>query len=383
LGMNLQEQFKIIRPYRDPDVKPAIERLVKHPKFHAVLNYLFEGMDLADLTERFKSIETIHQFQLFFSHHTVKTILEKTSSGITEQGYENLDTKKSYLFVANHRDIVLDAAIMQYLLYNNGHRTSQITFGENLMTEQLLLDIGKLNKMFTFYRGGSRIEQYNNAIINSAYINHVIKTEDESIWIAQRNGRTKNGDDRTQTGLIKMLTVGSDQVCSSLASLNIVPVTISYEIEPCDIQKVRELYISRRKEYVKTPTEDFLSILAGITGKKGHIHYAFGKPLNDFILSMESEELHTNEIVERITGEIDRQVHKDFMLWPGNYIAYDLLRGTTLYKDRYSNDQKMEFEGTMNKKTGTLEGFDQGELRDIYLQMYANPVINKRNLQSA
>ena len=181
--------------------------------------------------------------------------------------------------MANHRDIVLDAAILQYLLHKNGYKTSQITFSENLMMDQLLLDLGKLNKMFTFYRGGSKITQYRNAVINSAYINHVLKEQKESIWIAQRNGRTKNGDDRTQTGLIKMLAMGSEQVCDSLADLNIVPVTISYENEPCDILKVRELYLSRREKYVKSPNEDLMSILGRNHRRQGQDSFLIWKAL--------------------------------------------------------------------------------------------------------
>ena len=378
--MDLNQQFEIIRPYVDHEVKPAIDRLVSHPRFESVLKYLFEGADVQELTGKFKSIETVDQFQLFFSSYTVKTIVDKTSQGLTDQGEEKLDPEKSYLFVANHRDIVLDAAIMQYLLHVHGHRTSQITFGENLMSEQLLLDMGKLNKMFTFYRGGTRIEQYRNAVINSAYINHVIKEKKESIWIAQRNGRTKDGDDKTQTGLIKMFTVGSEQVGDTLADLNIVPVTISYEIEPCDIQKVKELYIARREEYVKSPGEDYMNILAGITGEKGRIHYAFGTPLNDFIHSLTSQSLHANEIIDKIVDEIDRQIHQDYFLWPSNYLAFDLLHDTTENSDHYTEEEKVIYVETMNRKIAALEGFDAAELKEMYLRMYANPVVNRRAL---
>lgn len=374
--MDFSKQFDLIRPYRDHEVHPAIERLINHPMFKPVLNYLFEGEDEDQLLNTFRSIHSVDHFQKFFSKHTVGRIVEKTSTGLTVEGIERLDRSMPYLFVGNHRDIVLDAAIMQYLLHLNGHQTSQITFGENLMSEQLLLDIGKLNKMFTFYRGGTRIEQYNNAVINSAYINHVIQQEGESIWIAQRNGRTKDGDDRTQPGLIKMLTVGSSDISSLLEHLNIVPVTISYEIEPCDIQKVRELYIARRESYEKGPDEDFMSILSGITGDKGRIHYVFGEPLNGFIRSLEPQNLHVNDLVERITFEIDRQVHTSYRLWPANYVASDLLRGRDEHYHHYSEYEKQGFEEYMNARITPLREFEQSELRRMFLQMYANPVLN-------
>ena len=374
--MGLSEQFEDIRPYKDHEVKPAIERLVKHPGFAGVLNYLFEGADADELTRKFREIRSVDQFQAVFSSHTVETIVKKSSAGLSYSGAEGLDPGKPYLFVANHRDIVLDAAIMQYLLHKDGYKTSQITFSENLMMDQLLLDLGKLNKMFTFYRGGSKITQYRNAMINSAYINHVLKQEKESIWIAQRNGRTKNGDDRTQTGLIKMLALGSEQIFDSLAELNIIPVSISYENEPCDILKARELYIGRHEKYVKSPNEDLKSILAGITGDKGRIHFTFGRALNDSILKLKSEKLHDNDAIERIAGEIDRQIHLGYNLWPNNYIAADILEGGTRFKHHYSEKDFERFKMTMKEKASSLEGMDQDEVANIYLEIYARPVFN-------
>jgi hypothetical protein len=379
--MKMPEQFDTIRPYQDHEVKPAIERLVSHPLYPPLVKYLYGDADIDTLTAKFRSIETIHDFQHFFSKYTVGRIIEKSSRGLTARGTENIDPQISYLFVANHRDIVLDTAIMQWLLDEFGHRSSQITIGENLLTGQFMQDLGKLNKVVTFFRGGSKVEQYRNALTSSAYINYVIKEQKESIWIAHRNGRTKDGNDRTQTGLIKMLSAGNQDICGELAGLNIVPVTISYEIEPCDILKVRELYISKRQEYKKAPDEDFKSVLAGITGEKGRISFAFGKPLNAFILSLKSEHLHASELIDRITGEIDRQIHTDYFLWPGNYLAFDLLHHTDEYREQYSEGEKRSFEAVMQKKIGTLEGFDQDELRRMYLQMYANPVINKRALK--
>ncbi len=374
--MQLSEQFEIIRPYNDSEVKPALERLMNHPGFKGVLNYLYEGADVGELTTKFRNVRSVDQFQNLFSYHTVETIIKKSSAGLSYSGADKLDPGEPYLFVANHRDIVLDAAIMQYLLAGEGYKTTQITFSENLMMDQLLLDLGKLNKMFTFYRGGSKITQYRNAMINSAYINHVIKEQKQSIWIAQRNGRTKNGDDRTQTGLIKMLAMGSDSIFDSLAKLNIVPVSISYEIEPCEILKIRELYMNEREKYVKAPNEDLISILAGIKGDKGGIHLTFGSPLNDYIGNLKSEKLRDNEAIEKITDEIDRQIHLGFKLWPNHYIAADILQSSSRFKQYYTEAQKRDFEQSMLKKIAGLESMDPEELKDSYLKIYANPVFN-------
>lgn len=374
--MEISEQFDDIRPYQDAEVNVAIGRLMKHPGFKGVLDYLFEGKDIQALSKKIRSAESVESFQKLFSYPTVESIVRKTSSGLTHSGAEGLKSNRPYLFIANHRDIVLDAAIMQYLLARHGYKTSQITFSENLMMDQLLMDLGKLNKMFTFFRGGSKISQYRNAIINSAYINYVLKEKKESIWIAQRNGRTKNGDDRTQTGLIKMLSLGSEQICDSLAGLNIVPVSISYEREPCDIHKVRELYMDRRAKYVKAPKEDLMSILSGITGDKGRIHFTFGRVLNPFLKGLEKEGLHDNEAIERITGEIDRQIHSAYKLWPSSYIAADLLEGSERFNAHYSDEESKEFKAVMDMKLSTLKGMDPKETSEIFLNIYANPIYN-------
>jgi hypothetical protein len=380
VNLEFSQQFEEIRPYYDHEVKAAIERVVKHPQFVAVLNYLYENENVDELVQVFKRIETVDQFQEFFSGYTVKKIIELSSGGLSFQGLENLDPEKSYLFISNHRDIVLDAAIMQIMLLDHGHKTSQITFGENLMSQQLLVDLGKLNKMFTFYRGGSRNEQYNNARLYSAYFEYVIHERNESIWIAQRNGRTKDGNDKTQPGLIKMLTVGKKDISKALAGLNILPVTISYEKEPCAILKASELYLSKDKEYVKGPNEDIMSILEGITGDKGRIHYAFGKPLNDFIESLITNKLHKNELVERVVEEIDRQIYADYRLWPSNYIAFDILNNSRKYSEKYSEEEERLFVKDMNDRIEELVQFDSTEFRRFFLQIYANPTLNKRSL---
>ena len=375
--MELAEHYDKIRPYRDEEVAPAIERLLAHPHFGAVLDFLFRDRDRDEVRKQLEAVSTVEQFQIFFSHHTVKYIVDSTSDGLSIQGLEKLDRATPYLFIANHRDIVLDAAIMQYALFQGGYPTSQITFGQNLMTEQILLDIGKLNKMFTFYRGGSRITQYRNALLNSSYINRVIREEKDSIWIAQRNGRTKDGRDQTQPALMKMLGLEQGSLGPALAGLNIVPVTISYESEPCDFLKIRETCLSGEKEYVKAPGEDLQSILAGITGHKGRIHYAFGTPLNDFITGLEEENLHENDMMDRIAGEIDRQVSKDYQLWPWNYYACDLLHKKRKFIDHYGEDDRKSFTSHMDAGIKAMKDLDPDELRELFLQLYAGPVENR------
>lgn len=373
---SIKEKFEIIRPYKDSEVKEAIGRLTEDPRFGEILTYLYDGSNLDELISLFKSIETIDEFQIKFSGRAVQRIIDKTSSGFSYGGLDKLDPNVSYLFVGNHRDIVLDSAIMQLVLVSNGHKTSEITFGSNLMSSQFVVDLGKINKMFTLYRGGTRIEQYRNALLHSAYIHHSICNKNESIWIAQRDGRTKDGSDKTQVGLLKMFSLGHKDVCTRLRDLNIVPLTISYEYEPCDSSKAREIYIKGEgAEYVKHPNEDLESVIHGIRGYKGKVHMEFGEPLNNFIEELGKEELDANEKIAKIAEEIDRQIYLNYQLNAINYIAYDLMMNSSRYKDKYNSKEVIEFENYISNKVEKIEG-DPSKLREYFLKIYGNPVAN-------
>jgi len=372
----MNEKFEIIRPYNDDEINPALLRVISNPLFKDIVKYLYDGQDYDRVIESFKNIDSIYKFQKLFSDYAVKKTVEKTSSSLTHGGIENLDSNKSYLFIANHRDIVLDSAIMQILLLGNGHKTSQITFGSNLMSSQFIIDLGKMNKMFTFYRGGNRVEQYHNAMLHSAYIHHTIKNSIDSIWIAQRDGRTKDGNDKTQIGLIKMLLLGHNEVGETLKTLNIVPITTSYEFEPCDFLKVRETYCSENSIYVKTLDEDFHSVMYGITGFKGKIHVQFGTPLNDFITHIEMSEINQNLKVELIVQEIDRQIYSNYKLYAVNYIAYDLFHNqNTFENEKYKIDEKERFINYVKSKIAQIDG-DKIKLQSLFYKLYANVLIN-------
>lgn len=375
--MDYSEHFDTIRPYNDLEAKAAIGRLANSPQLEGIINFLFEGTDSSRFIRELKNIDNIFDFQNYFSYPVVRNILAKTSRGVQSKGHEDLDPAAAYLFLANHRDIVMDASIMQMIYFESTRGVAQVTFGDNLMSSSLVIDIAKLNKVFPFFRGGTRMTQYRNAQISSAYINHVVREKGESVWIAQRNGRTKDGYDRTQPGLIKMLALGSDSVCRTLTELNILPVTISYEYEPCDLQKVRETYLTRRGPYVKAPEEDFQSIMSGITGDKGRISISFGKSISGFLKKLKCEEISQNAKMEEIVKEVDRQIHGDYQLWPINYVAADMLRGDKGYEDHYEKEDREHFEQMMEEKIGQLKGFDRAECRKLFQQLYANPVFNK------
>ena len=311
-----------------------------------------------------------------FSSYAVQKVLDATIDRFSYDGLEKLNKEESYLFIANHRDIVLDSAIMQWCLYMNNHRTSQITFGSNLMSSQFIIDIGKLNKMFTFYRGGSKIETYRNALLHSAYIKHVLLDVKESVWIAQRDGRTKDGDDKTQASLIKMLTIGAENPFERIQEFNIVPVTISYEKEPCDLLKANELLLSQSGDYKKVAGEDFNSIISGITQQKGSVHISFGEPINK-ALQANGEEQDVNQLADLVCQIIDKQVYENFKLWPNNYVAYDLMHaGNQFIDEKYGQADCDDFEAYLNKQLSKTSEEHREELRKMLINMYAMPVVN-------
>ncbi|KAF0199507.1 MAG: acyltransferase family protein [Bacteroidetes bacterium] len=374
--INYSAEFELMRPYRDEEVQPALRRLTGYPAFDIVLAYLFPDRPLAGVKEMLLKLDSVDSFQAEFMYHAVNAIVKKTSDGLSVSGQENLKTGEPYLFISNHRDIVLDAAILQVLLLDNGHKTSQITFGSNLMTSPLVVDFGKLNRMFTFYRDGSRIQMYRNALLHSAYISDAILRKRESVWIAQRNGRTKDGNDLTQSALLKMLGGYQADSLQALIDLNIVPMAVSYEYEPCDIEKTREIYLSGRQEYIKDKDEDFKSVLSGITSPKGRIHFSFGTPLNSFLEDLRGKSLNQNGLSEAAAAEMDRQIHSMFRLFPNNYIAFDMLSGKHDYAANYSSGEFTRFGEYVSQKTGPIEG-DQNELRKLLLNLYARPVLNR------
>ncbi|MBK9355859.1 MAG: 1-acyl-sn-glycerol-3-phosphate acyltransferase [Bacteroidales bacterium] len=374
--INYTEEFELMRPYRDEEVQPALRRLTGYPAFDIVLSYLFPDRPLAAVKEMLLKLDTVDAFQAEFMYHAVNSIVNKTSNGLSVSGQENLKPGEPYLFISNHRDIVLDAAILQVLLLDNGHKTSQITFGSNLMTSPLVVDFGKLNRMFTFYREGSRIQMYRNSLLHSAYISDAILQKQESVWIAQRNGRTKDGNDLTQLALLKMLGGYQPDSLQTLTNLNIVPMAVSYEYEPCDIEKTREIYLSGRQEYVKEKDEDLKSVLSGITSPKGRIHFSFGTPLNSFLENLKGDALNLNGLSEATAAEMDRQIHHMFRLFPNNYIASDMLSGKQEFAANYTGDELSRFSEYVSRKTGGVEG-DKDELRKLFLNLYARPVLNR------
>lgn len=368
--------FDDIRPYYDSEIPAAMQRIADSDVLPKVARFAFPDVDFQLLKEKIRNIRNTNELQIVLMKAAIEQILGKTVTDFTYSGMENLKTDSNYLFVSNHRDIVLDAMLLQYILYTNHHTTCQITFGANLMCHPFVIDVGKANKMFRTERGGDRMEFYRNLMHMSDYMRHVITEEHESVWIAQRNGRTKNGIDATDPAIIKMFGMSRrDDAIKSLAELNIVPIAVSYEWESCDKLKALELYASRNEKYEKKPGEDLNSILTGIKQPKGRVHFGVGKPLTEDVLN----QLNTgnaNEFYRNIAYYLDESIFANYLLTPNNFIAYDLRSETNRFSEYYTENQKDAFIQHMNW-INECKDMDLQILKDIFLGIYANPVNQK------
>ena len=383
-------KFEEIRPYTDDEISAAMDRIAGSTSFPLLASYVFPDRNIDDVRSEVRSYKTIHDFQMGIMYWANRKIIKDSTASFTCGGMENVrpsalntssSTQNAYLYVSNHRDIMLDAALFQNVLVDNGHDTTEITFGANLMQGQIVIDIGKSNKMFKVARpGGSVREFYKSSLLLSEYMRHVITEKHQSVWIAQRNGRTKDGKDRTDQGIIKMLCMSrSDDKVRAIADLNIVPVSVSYEWESCDILKTVELYERQFGPYIKKPGEDLNSILTGITQYKGNVHFEVCKPLRFEELN-EFSDLTSVEFHKAVANLLDQRICSSYHLYPNNYIAHDILYGNKKYSDMYSSEEKDAFMHRMNKLQKYEEECDMDKLYEIFLGIYANPVDSKSQM---
>jgi 1-acyl-sn-glycerol-3-phosphate acyltransferase len=324
------------------------------------------------------SIETIAGFQKEIIVPILEKLIKKSTNGIDFDGIDNLKKGESYLFVSTHRDIVLDSALMNYVLLKQGFETAEIAIGDNLMTIPWIVDLVKLNKSFIVKRNLPKEEKVKGSIQLSSYINHTLKSKGESIWIAQREGRSKDGDDRTNPSLIKMFNLGAegDSEFENIKSLNICPISVAYEYNPCDILTLPELMLkSKGEKYEKAPMEDMFNMAKGIEGEKGRIVVSFGDPLNHSIEDLK-EIKNRNDFFGRVAEKIDQQIHNTYHLMPTNYIAHDLLHNHERFTDQYTEEERIGFQTYMESRLSQVEG-DQDLIHHTFLKMYANPVINQ------
>lgn len=370
--------FSSIEPYSGQEVPVAINRLARNPMFGKWVKAMNPQIDISSFASLLECVSTCDEFQYIIMRPLVYQIVKMSMTNFTYSGLEHLDKEKSYLFVSNHRDITLDAALLDVIFLGHLLKTPEVGFGNNLMKNDMIVDIFRLNKMFTIIRDGSRREFYNNSRFLSAYIHHALSEKKSSVWIAQRNGRTKDGNDRTDHGLLKMFSMaGTGDFEADFNAMRIVPVAMSYEYEPCDSAKAVETYVSMNGIYTKSHNEDMLSIMSGITQKKGAVHCTICEPIREEEVA-ECAKLEKNDRFTALAEVIDRRIHQGYKLHPTNYIAADLLRSRADYEDHYTTDEMEHFVDyvcRLSEQSPSLGA--KTRFRDIFLTLYANPVINQ------
>ena len=373
-----RQKFDDIRPYNEAEIPAAMERIAHCEVFPLLASFVYPDEPLESVRKRVAGFKTVYDFQSDTMSKANEQIIKRSVTQFTCNGIEHLSKDRHYLFVSNHRDIMLDASFLQYFLLQNGMDTTEITFGANLMMNPVVIDIGKANKMFRVERpGGSIKDFYASSLHLSEYIRYVITEKGQSVWIAQRNGRTKDGHDSTDQGIIKMFGMsGNADKVHAMAELNIVPVAVSYEWESCDILKALELYESQHRKYTKKPGEDLNSILTGILQFKGRVNFQICQPIEEHELA-QFENQTNNEYHQSVARLIDSRINQAYRLFPNNFIAHDLLYGNKKYAGRYTQEEKTLFKKRLCRLDLYEDTCDLDRLRDIFLAIYANPVDNR------
>ncbi len=374
--MLLNSNFDKIRPFNDNEVSTVLNRLIKEPILIKFLKNIDANCTTESVNAQFQNIHSIKDFQIKFVCPLLNLIINQSTNGLTYTGIEHINHKESYLFISNHRDIILDSTFLNFILYQNDFDMTEIAIGSNLLIFPWINDFVRLNKSFIVKRNAPIHLMYDYSFRLSKYIRHTIIDKHTSIWIAQREGRTKDGNDKTQPSLLKMLSISYEgDSLENYKTLNIIPVSISYEYDPCDSLKVAELYErAHNSSYKKTPKDDLNGMFKGIKDQKGRVNLSFGKPINDNLYDL-NEIKNKNEQIKQVALLIDKQIYENYKLWPNNYIAYDLLNNSKQFIDFYTTKEKESFVNYMNKNLKALKG-DINLITELFLHIYANPVKN-------
>lgn len=376
-----------IAPYSEEEAMRAIEKLSNHPNTLIISKYMFRDKPATYLRSLLKSVSSVDEFQNVVMTKAIGWVIDSTVDDFTFDGVENarsIDGK--FLALSNHRDIVLDPAFTQFVLYKSGIPMTEIAVGDNLLSSKTVEYMLRCNRMIKVVRGVSARELYLSSQALSKYIRETVTSGKSSVWIAQRQGRTKNGYDETEQGLLKMFDMsGTGSFTDNFDEFNILPISISYEYEPCDIRKAREILISRTQKYVKKKNEDLHSIIIGIRQRKGNVHLHFGVPITrEEIIEAEASGVKNDRYLA-IRNLVNRRIIDGYHLWKTNYLCYDMLHGCDKYKEHYTLEDVEEFKAYMHHKlTDKVEkSLDHEALKQIFLEIYANPVQAKEDMESS
>ncbi len=375
-------KFDPIRPFYDSEVNEGIRSVLHHPMMKALMNFTFPDVEESVWKEQLLKTHSIRDFQVNFIYQSVQKVLQRSSEGLTTSGFEKLEKNTSYLFISNHRDIILDTSLLNVSLYDHGLVMTASAIGDNLVKKDFLLKLSRLNRNFLVLRGLPPRELLQSSKLMSEYIGQLLLRENRSVWIAQREGRTKDGNDATHQGVLKMLAMGSDEenVMDYFKKIKIVPVSISYEYDPTDALKMPQLMAEANNEiYIKEKNEDFITLLSGIMGQKKRIHIHVGDVLEKEIDEIKLKQDNSNRQIQCLAQVIDDSILSTYRLWPTNFIAYDILHKTNNHSHLYTENEKSLFERRLELK---IDNTNQ-VMVDSFLAMYSNPVSNKLNYHDA
>lgn len=369
-------KFDSIRPYYDSEVNEVLKASLNHPMMKAIMEFTFPEVEEEVWKAQLSKVNSIREFQVNCVYQSLQRILERSSEGLTTSGFEKLAPNTSYLYISNHRDIILDTSLLNVALYDHGLVMTASAIGDNLVQKDFLLKLSKLNRNFLVQRGLSPRELLQSSKLMSEYIYHLLAEENRSVWIAQREGRTKDGNDATHPGVLKMLGMASDEKrgMDFFKKLKIVPVSISYEYDPTDALKMPQLMAHSKDEvYIKEKNEDFITLMSGIIGQKKGIHIHIGDVLDSEYDQIIAETDNNNKQIQALAQVIDDSILQSYKLWPTNFIAYDILYKTTRFTHLYDEKERQIFERRLEMRIDV----DNETMREGFLAMYANPVVNK------
>jgi hypothetical protein len=344
------------------------------------MDFAYPNVEESVWKEQLLRTHSIRDFQINFAYHAIKKILEKSSDGLTTSGFEKLEPNTSYFFISNHRDIILDTCLLNVCLHEHGLVMTASAIGDNLVKKDFLLMLSKLNRNFLVQRNLTPRELLESSRLLSEYMYRLVSKENRSVWIAQREGRTKDGNDATHSGVLKMMAMASDEKNSMdfFKKVRIVPVSISYEYDPTDALKMPQLMAEANDEiYTKEKNEDFITLLSGIIGQKKRIHIHVGDVLDKELDAITAETTNSNKQMFALAQVVDDSILQSYKLWPTNYIAYDMINNTSLYSEKYTEEEKQLFKRRLELRINA----DDAKMKESFLAMYANPVTNKLKYQ--
>lgn len=377
------EKYQDIRPLTDAEARPTLLKYTDNPAIFKLIKYIYPSWKQADTNEKIASIDSIKKFHEILVYPGLQACISKSTSSFTHSGLEHLDPNTPYLFITNHRDIVLDSSLLFYILQQEGYLTGQSAIGDNLIISDLVRDIVRLNQSFLVHRNLNARESIIRLKTLSSYMHQVLFEQKKSIWISQREGRTKDGNDQTYPGILKMIALCQEDKIDYLLNCKIVPVSISYEYDSCDQLKAKETLQQELSggNYKKEAMEDMNSIIYGITQQKGAVHFAFGEEI-----TAENTTLHSSTLPEQykeLCQHIDHQIHKNTKLTATHYIAHDLLHNSHTYAAHYTSSQKQGFTSYLNTILSVHQNaFDSQAYKQHFLSIYANTLHNTLQAQN-